>query len=63
MAAQIPMLTNAGTKAHGIMWIETSVMQAAINAAAASKALAKPVTVADVMTQDILNRAATVTPV
>jgi len=63
MTAQIPMLTNAGTKANGLMWISTTVMQAAINAAKASKSLAKPVTVADVMTLDILNRAKTVSPV
>ena len=64
MAAQIPMLTNALTKKNGLMWISTSVMQAAINAAKAAKSL-KPshVTVADVMTQDILIRAKTVSPV
>lgn len=63
MQAQIPMLTNSGTRAHGLMWIETSVMAAAIKAAEFSHSLAKPVTVADVMTQEILNRAATVSPV
>jgi ABC-type nitrate/sulfonate/bicarbonate transport system substrate-binding protein len=63
MATQVPMLANAATKAHGLMWIDTSIMQAAINAAVASKALAKPVTVGDVMTQEILTRAATVSPV
>jgi ABC-type nitrate/sulfonate/bicarbonate transport system substrate-binding protein len=63
MSAQIPMLSNAGTKANGLMWIDKGVMQAAINAAAAAKSLAKPVTLDDVMTQDILTRAATVSPV
>lgn len=63
MQAQIPMITNAATKANGLLWISTSVMHAAIKVAEKSKALAKPVTVAEVMTQEILKRARTASPV
>jgi ABC-type nitrate/sulfonate/bicarbonate transport system substrate-binding protein len=65
MTAQIPMLTNALTKKNGLMWIDKGVMQAAINAAKAASSLkaGSNVTLADVMTQEILIRAKTVSPV
>lgn len=62
MQAQIPMLTSSATKAHGLLWIETSVFAQAITTAQAAHSLKKPLTVADVMTQDILQRAATISP-
>ena len=65
MTAQIPMLTNALTKKNGLMWIDKGVMQAAINAAKAASSLkaGSNVTLDDVMTQEILIRAKTVSPV
>jgi ABC-type nitrate/sulfonate/bicarbonate transport system substrate-binding protein len=62
MAAEIPMLSSAATKAHGLLWIDTSVWSGAISTAEASHSLAKPLTVAGSMTQEILERAATVSP-
>jgi len=62
MQAQIPMVSSAGTKAHGLLWISKSIWAQAIAAAEASKSLAKPLTVAETMTQEILLRAATVSP-
>jgi ABC-type nitrate/sulfonate/bicarbonate transport system substrate-binding protein len=62
MAAEIPMLSSAATKAHGLLWIDTGVWSGAISTAEASHSLAKPLTVAGSMTQEILERAATVTP-
>jgi ABC-type nitrate/sulfonate/bicarbonate transport system substrate-binding protein len=62
MAAEIPMLSSAATTAHGLLWIDTGVWAGAISTAEASHSLAKPLTVAGSMTQEILERAATVTP-
>jgi ABC-type nitrate/sulfonate/bicarbonate transport system substrate-binding protein len=62
MQAEIPMLSSAATKAHGLLWIDTSVWSAAISTAQAAHSLKKPLTVAETMTQEILERAATVTP-
>lgn len=62
MQAQVPMLTSATTKAHGLLAISSSVWAKAIDAAKASGALAKPVTVAESLTQEILKRAALVKP-
>jgi ABC-type nitrate/sulfonate/bicarbonate transport system substrate-binding protein len=61
MQAQIPMLTSAATRANGLLWIDPSVWGKAISTAAASHALKKPLTVADSMTLEILQRAAKVT--
>ncbi len=63
MKAQLPMLENASTKAHGLMWISKDVMQAAVNAQLASGSLKKKLNANDVMTQEILIRAASVSPV
>jgi NitT/TauT family transport system substrate-binding protein len=62
MQAQIPMLTSAATKAHGLLWIDTGVWGQAIKTAEAAHSLKKPVTVGESMTQEILQRAAKVTP-
>ncbi len=62
MQAQIPMLTSAATRAHGLLWIEPSVWGKAITTAEAAHSLKKPVTVAESLTLDILERAAKVTP-
>jgi NitT/TauT family transport system substrate-binding protein len=62
MQAQIPMLTSAATKAHGLLWIDTTVWGQAIKTAQAANSLKKPVTVGESMTQEILQRAAKVTP-
>jgi ABC-type nitrate/sulfonate/bicarbonate transport system substrate-binding protein len=63
MKAQLPMLESAETKAHGLLWVSTLVMQAALNAQFASGSLKKRLTVNDVMTQEILDRAKSVSPV
>jgi hypothetical protein len=63
MKAQLPMLENAETKAHGLLWVSTIVMQAALNAQFSSGSLKKRLTVNDVMTQEILDRAKSVSPV
>jgi len=63
MKVQLPMIVNASTKAHGLMWISKDVMQATINAQFASGSLEKKLNVNDVMTQEILTRAANVSPV
>jgi hypothetical protein len=63
MKVQLPMIVNASTQAHGLMWISKDVMQAAINAQFASGSLEKKLNVNDVMTQEILTRAANVSPV
>ena len=63
MKAQLPMLENVSTKAHGLMWISKDVMQAAVNAQLASGSLKKKLNANDVMTQEILIRAASVSPV
>ncbi|MHB1928709.1 MAG: ABC transporter substrate-binding protein [Acidimicrobiales bacterium] len=63
MQVQIPMLANAQTKAHGLLWIDTTTWAQAIATAHSTGALAKPVTVAESMTQEILQRAANVQPV
>ncbi len=62
MQAEIPMLTSSTTKAHGLLAISKSVWSQAIAAAKVSGALAKPVTVAESLTQEILKRAAHVKP-
>lgn len=62
MQAEIPMLTSAVTKAHGLLWVSTSIWSQAIATAQASHTLNKPLTVDDTLTLDILQRAATVTP-
>lgn len=62
MQAEIPMLSSSETAAHGLMWIDTGIWAKAIATAAAAHSLQKPVTVAESMTQEILQRAATVTP-
>ncbi len=63
MKAQLPMLENTLTKANGLMWISTVVMQAALNAQYNSGSLKKRLTPSDVMTQEILDRAKRVSPV
>jgi ABC-type nitrate/sulfonate/bicarbonate transport system substrate-binding protein len=63
MQAQLPMLESAETKEHGLLWISTIVMQAAIDAQWNSGSLKKRLTVSDVMTQEILDRAKRVSPV
>ena len=63
MKAQLPMLENAETRKNGLLWISTIVMQAALNAQLASGSLKKKLTVNDVMTQEILDRAKSVSPV
>jgi NitT/TauT family transport system substrate-binding protein len=62
MQAQIPMLTSAVTKQHALLWVSASIWSQAITTAQASGALKKPLTVADTLTLDILQRAATVSP-
>jgi ABC-type nitrate/sulfonate/bicarbonate transport system substrate-binding protein len=62
MQAEIPMLTSPVTKAHGLLWISTSVWSQAIATAQASGALKKPLTVAGTLTLDILQRTAALTP-
>jgi NitT/TauT family transport system substrate-binding protein len=63
MQAEIPMLSSAVTKAHGLLWVSASIWSKAIAAAQASQALKKPLTVGDTLTLDILQRAANVSPV
>jgi ABC-type nitrate/sulfonate/bicarbonate transport system substrate-binding protein len=62
MQAEIPMLASSVTNAHGLLWISASVWSQAIATAQTEGALKKPLTVADTLTLDILQRAATVTP-
>ncbi len=62
MQAELPMLTSSTTKAHGLLAISKTVWSQAIAAAKASGALAKPVTVDESLTQEILKRAANVRP-
>jgi ABC-type nitrate/sulfonate/bicarbonate transport system substrate-binding protein len=63
MQAQIPMLTSAATQAHGLLWIDATVWGQAISTAEAANSLKKPLTVGESMTQEILQRAAKVSPV
>lgn len=58
MKVELPMLTSPATKANSLLWMEASVWQQTIDFMGKSKQLAKPVTVDDVMTMDILHRAA-----
>lgn len=62
MQAQIPLLTSAVTKQHGLLWVSTSIWSQAIATAEASNSLKKPLTVADTLTLDVLQRAASVSP-
>ena len=55
---EIPMLTSSDTQAHGLLWMDTNVWQKTIDFMSNAKLLGKAVTVDDVMTMDILNRAA-----
>ncbi len=63
MEVQIPMVRSAWTKHHGLLSIDPSVWAKAIKAAKQSKALAKPVSVKESLTETILARAAHVRPV
>ena len=63
MEVEVPMVRSAWTKHHGLLSIDPSVWSKAITAAKESKALAKPVSVSDSLTQVILHRAAHVRPV
>lgn len=62
MQVQVPMVKSATTKHHGLLSIDRSVWSEAIKAAKESKALAKPVSVEESLTQQILQRAAHVRP-
>jgi ABC-type nitrate/sulfonate/bicarbonate transport system substrate-binding protein len=58
---EVPMLQSAATRADGLLTMQASVWQGTINFMSGAKMLNKPVTVDDVMTMDILNRAKSVT--
>lgn len=57
MKVQIPMLQSAATKAHGLLWMDRAVWQSSVDFMKSANLIKKPVTVDDVMTQDILDRA------
>lgn len=63
MQVQVPMLKSATTKHDGLLSIDRAVWSKAIEVAKESKALAKPVSLEESLTQEILKRAAHVRPV
>ena len=56
---EIPMLQSTATQQDGLLSMQSSVWQGTINFMKNANMLSKPVTVDDVMTLDILNRART----
>lgn len=57
MQVEIPMLQSEATKAHGLLWMTSDVWQSSLSFMSQAKLIKKPVSVSDVMTQEILNRA------
>jgi NitT/TauT family transport system substrate-binding protein len=56
MTVEIPMLHSEATKSHGLLWMDKTVWQQSIDFMSTAKLLTKPVSVDDVMTNDILDR-------
>lgn len=56
MKVELPMLGSHVTRAHGLLWMDRQVWQQSIDFMQRAKLLKKPVTVDDVMTNEILAR-------